>query len=102
MSESNPLFRRLPPHCTPGSKSKGMAGLLAILLGAFGVHHFYLGAWGTGLIYLLVILPISAATGFLLSGIICLADAIRLWTLDDERFSLKYCCGPVQALEFPY
>ena len=32
----------------PSGKSRGVAGLLAILLGALGVHYFYLGKTGAG------------------------------------------------------
>ncbi|WP_422392226.1 TM2 domain-containing protein [Niallia oryzisoli] len=35
------------------TKSKVAAGLLGILLGSFGIHKFYLGRWGWGIIYLL-------------------------------------------------
>ncbi len=35
-------------------KQKMVAGLLAILLGAFGVHAFYLGNTKKGIIYLLI------------------------------------------------
>ena len=33
-------------------KSKATAGVLALLLGGLGIHRFYLGKWGTGLLYL--------------------------------------------------
>jgi len=35
------------------SKDKNVAGILAILLGGIGVHHFYLGNTGLGILYLL-------------------------------------------------
>src|SRR5262249_38966004 len=34
-------------------KSLGLTYLLWLLLGIFGVHHFYLGKWQRGLLYLL-------------------------------------------------
>ena len=34
-------------------KSKTAAGILGILLGGFGAHHFYLGNTGRGIVYLL-------------------------------------------------
>ena len=39
---------------TSNPKSKLTAGLLAIFLGGLGVHKFYMGSWGWGLIYLLL------------------------------------------------
>jgi TM2 domain-containing membrane protein YozV len=35
------------------SKSRITAGLLAIFVGGFGIHYFYIGAWGWGLISIL-------------------------------------------------
>ncbi len=34
------------------TKSKPLAGVLAIYLGGLGVHKFYLGQWGWGIVYL--------------------------------------------------
>jgi hypothetical protein len=36
------------------TKSKGLAGLLALFLGGFGIHKFYLGRTGMGILYLLL------------------------------------------------
>ena len=38
----------------PGGRSKLVAGLLGIFLGGFGVHRFYLGYTGLGLLQILV------------------------------------------------
>ena len=40
----------------PGEKSRVTAGVLAILLGVFGVHKFYLGRTGAGLVMLLTVI----------------------------------------------
>ncbi|NND09525.1 MAG: TM2 domain-containing protein [Saprospiraceae bacterium] len=38
----------------PGHKKKGVATLLALFFGMFGVHRFYLGQWILGVIYLMI------------------------------------------------
>ncbi|MCR8634811.1 MULTISPECIES: TM2 domain-containing protein [Paenibacillus] len=64
-------------------KSKTTAGILAILLGGLGVHKFYLGKVGWGIVYLLFCWTyIPALIGFI-EGIIYLASS-------DESFNMKY------------
>lgn len=45
-----------PPYGPPGvaQKSKIVAGLLGILLGSLGIHNFYLGNTGRGIIQIVV------------------------------------------------
>ena len=47
-------FGAAPGYVTGASKSKVVAGLLAIFLGALGVHRFYTGHTGIGLAQLLI------------------------------------------------
>ena len=63
-----------------GPKSKVAAGVLGILLGALGVHNFYMGHTGKGIAQLLITLlsigflsPVTAIWG-LIEGIICLTS----------------------------
>ena len=64
-------------------KSKIVAGLLAILLGGFGIHKFYLGKTGMGILYLIFCWTyIPAFVGFV-EGIIYLCS-------NDENFQLKH------------
>ena len=44
------------PYAAMDQKSKVAAGILGILLGAFGVHNFYLGYTGKGIAQLLITL----------------------------------------------
>jgi len=59
------------------------AGILALLLGGFGVHKFYLGYTGAGVIMLLL-----ACVG--ISGFIALAEGIIYLTKSDEEFIETY------------
>lgn len=61
-----------PPHFTSGpEKSKVAAGLLALFLGALGIHRFYLGYTGIGVAMLLITV--------LSLGV--LAPIVALWAL---------------------
>lgn len=64
-------------------KSKLVAGLLAIFLGCFGIHKFYLGKIGSGIIYLLF-----SWTG--IPAIIGVIEGIIYLCSNDENFSLKH------------
>ncbi len=84
---------------TPGSKSKVAAGLFAIFLGGFGIHKFYLGYIGPGLIYLLTNTVGWIVTIFLLGlpnialAIIALIEGILYLTKSDEEFEQTYVVG---------
>ncbi|SHO54284.1 TM2 domain-containing protein [Anaerocolumna xylanovorans] len=64
-------------------KSKVAAGILAILLGGIGVHKFYLGKIGMGLLYLLFCWTAIPAFIGVIEGIIYLCS-------NDENFQLKH------------
>lgn len=65
------------------TKNKVVAGLLAIFLGAFGIHKFYLGKIGMGILYLIFCWTyIPGFIGFI-EGIIYLASS-------PEKFNAKY------------
>ncbi len=64
-------------------KSKIAAGVLGIFLGGLGIHKFYLGRVGTGVLYLLFCWTgIPAFVGFI-EGIVYLCS-------NDENFQLKH------------
>lgn len=65
-------------------KNKTAAGLLALFLGVFGVHRFYLGQTGLGIFYIFLMFI------FGISAILGLIDAIVLLTMDQEQFDRKY------------
>ena len=66
-----------------GTKSRITAGILAILLGDFGIHKFYLGKIGQGIVYL-----IFCWTG--IPAIIGLVEGILYLLMKDEEFVQKY------------
>jgi TM2 domain-containing membrane protein YozV/ribosomal protein S27AE len=73
---------RVAPIPSTG-KNKVAAGVLAILLGGLGVHKFYLGKIGWGILYLLFFWTAIPAIAGLIEGIIYL-------TMSDADFTAKY------------
>jgi TM2 domain-containing membrane protein YozV/ribosomal protein L40E len=71
---------------TADGKSKIAAGLLALLLGGLGVHKFYLGRTGLGVLYLLFCWTFIPALIGLIEGIVYL-------TMSDQVFAEKYALG---------
>ena len=79
------------------SKSKVAAGVLAIVLGALGVHKFYLGYTGPGIILLLATIVSAALTivligilGIIAISVIVLVEGILYLTKSDEEFHSIY------------
>lgn len=74
------------------SKSKIVAGILALFLGGFGIHKFYLGCTAAGIIMLVVFL-----FGFILLGIpsfiiavIAFIESLIYFFKSDSDFEEKY------------
>lgn len=67
----------------PNGKNRVAAALLALLLGWLGVHKFYLGQVGLGLLYLLF-------SWTFIPGLIALVEFVILITMSDEQFAHKY------------
>jgi TM2 domain-containing membrane protein YozV len=64
-------------------KNKSTAGILALLLGGLGVHKFYLGRGGQGVLYLIFCWTfIPAAIAFI--------EGIIYFTMTDAAFDAKY------------
>ena len=61
------------------SKDKTVAGLLAILLGGLGVHHFYLGNIGMGILYLLFSWTFIPLIVGVIEGIVILSTNDAKW-----------------------
>ena len=75
----------------PPGKSRITAGILALLVGGFGVHKFYLGYNNQGII-LLLMSTIGMILEFPLfaSSIIALSEAIIYLTSSDQKFYDTY------------
>lgn len=67
-------------------KDKTTAGILALLLGALGVHRFYLSQPGYGILYLLFCWTFVPVVVSIIDGIIFL-------TMDVDAFNKKYNGG---------
>ena len=75
-----------------GSKDKIVAGVLGILLGSLGIHKFYLGYTGPGILVLLVTIFTCGIAGFI-TGPIGLIEGIIYLTKSDEEFDEIYVRG---------
>jgi TM2 domain-containing membrane protein YozV len=67
----------------PNGKNKLTAALLALFIGGFGVHKFYLGQNGVGVVYLLFCWTFIPA-------LLALIDFIVLLGMSDKEFVQKY------------
>lgn len=95
---ANPSPPPASPQAAPGGKSekKLVAGILAILLGALGIHKFYLGYTKEGIITLVGAIVISVVTcgiGTVLPWALGLAEGIIYLTKTDEEFDKTYVIG---------
>lgn len=74
----------VPFGAVPSSgKSRIAAALLAFFLGGFGVHRFYLGQVGLGVLYLLFFWTF-------IPSIIAFVEFIIFLVMSDEAFAAKY------------
>lgn len=77
-------------------KNKVAAGVLGILLGGLGAHHYYLGSIGAGLICLV------SSCCFGLGSVLGLVEGILLLVMSDEEFDAKYNAREPESIEFVF
>jgi len=75
-----------------GGKDKTTAGLLAIFLGGFGIHNFYLGAQGAAIVEIVCTMLFCGGTivGFM------------LLTMSQADFDAKYNDRTPESMEFVF
>ena len=84
----------------PGSmtplRSRIAAAVLCLLLGPFGIHKFYVGQWGWGIVSLFLLITLGW-TGWIWGIVyaISIAEAILLFTMSNEDFQNKYHVRPL-------
>ncbi len=77
----------------PSGKSRGIAGLLALLMGAFGLHYFYLNKTNAGILFLLVSL-LSCGILALVTQIIAIIQGVLFFTSTQQEFEDKWVNTP--------
>ena len=75
---------------TVGRKSKTTAAIITFFLGGLGIHKFYLGSWGWGIVYIVCFWTYIPA-------IVALVEFIRYLVLSQEEFDQK-----VEQLDGPF
>lgn len=78
-------------------KDKTTAGILGILLGSLGVHHFYLGSTVTGVIEI-VLTFVTCGIG----GLLGLVEGILLLVMDQNEFDQRYNQRTPESIEFVF
>ena len=68
-------------------RNRILAALLALFLGIFGIHRFYLGRTGSGVVMLLLTLTFF---GMAVTGIWAFVDFIRYLVMSDRDFARRY------------
>ena len=78
-------------------KQKVVAGILGILLGGFGVHHFYLGSTTAGIIQIIATFVTCGA-----ASLVGLVEGILLLVMNDADFDARYNQRTPGATEFVF
>jgi len=73
----------------PSGKSRGIAGLLAILLGFIGLHYFYLNKTTAGVVFLIITILSCGILGTLV-WLVSVIQGVLFFTMTQEEFEQKW------------
>lgn len=71
--------------CGPEGKARGVAALLAILIGSLGIHYFYLNKVSAGFITILLSIVTCG-----IWGVVMLVQGIYMFCITNQEFRRKY------------
>ncbi len=83
------ILEPLRPHYSMPTKTRVTAALLAILLGSLGIHKFYLGHTGLGILYIVI----SILTAWMLAiptVLVSIVEGVIYLSRSDEEFQYIY------------
>jgi TM2 domain-containing membrane protein YozV len=82
-----PLPHSHVPAAALGDRNKLVAALLAFFLGSIGIHRFYLGRIGTGILMLVLTCTVI---GLIVTVPWAFIDMIRYLVMSDREFAARY------------
>ena len=77
----------------PSGKSRGIAGLLAILMGWCGLHYFYIGKTSAGVLFLLIAI-LSCGLLATITTIVSIIQGVLFFTSTQEEFEARWVNSP--------
>ena len=77
----------------PSGKSRGIAGLLAILMGWCGLHYFYIGKTNAGILFLLIAI-LSCGILATITTIVAIIQGVLFFTSTQEEFESRWVNSP--------
>ena len=82
--------RAVPPApvaVQANDRNKYVAAVMAFVIGTLGIHRFYLGRTGSGIVMLVLSITV---VGLVISAPWALIDMIRYLMMSDEEFAARY------------
>ena len=77
----------------PSGKSRGIAGLLAILMGWCGLHYFYIGKTNAGILFLIIAI-LSCGILATVTTLISIIQGVLFFTSTQEEFERRWVDSP--------